>query len=116
TERAPLRPDEAARLLEHEGLSTVPLHPAGLAVAANLLGYDVTFHLDPGDGVGYVLAQGVAGIGPVFAVARREAGRVGVSNIQEVQAELETRGRRLAADAVSRILHSSDRVQFLHED
>jgi hypothetical protein len=52
----------------------------------------------------------------VFAVARREAGRVGVSNIEEVHAELEARGQRFSADVVSRILHSSDRVHFLHED
>jgi len=96
TERAPLRPDQAAQLLVREGLTTVPLHLAGLAVAATLLGYEVTFHMDTGDGAGYVLAQGVTGTGPVFAVARREAGRVGVSNIEEVHAELEARGQRFS--------------------
>jgi hypothetical protein len=116
TDRAPLRPDDAARLLQKEGLSTVPIHPSALAEAANLLGYEVSFQIDLVDGQAYVVAQGASGAGPVFKVARRQAGRVGVSNVQEVQAELELRGQPWAAEVLSRVLHSSDRVQFLHDD
>jgi len=116
TNHAPLTATEAAQLLADRGLSTIPFHPISLETVAELLGYEVTFRVDPGDGSSYVLARGVTGTGPVFSVARREAGRVGVSNIDEVQAELETRGQLLSADAVSRILRSSARVQFLSDD
>jgi hypothetical protein len=160
TDHSPIAADDAARLLVDQGLSTVPIDPTSLKAAAELLGYDVSFHVDPGDGVPYVLAQGLVGTGPVFSAARREAGRVGVSNIEEVQAELAASGHTMptrrpgptrgpwfpttrklppnaealhqelmpeleiesvsqveySSEAVSRILHSSTKIEFLDDE
>ena len=112
-DRAPITGPDAARLLVELGLSTAPIEPVSLRDAAELLGYEVTFQIDPGDGVPYVLAQGQARTGPVFTEARRQAGRVGVTNIEEVQAELEASGHDFTTDAVSRILHSSTKIEFV---
>lgn len=115
-DHAPITTHDAAHLLVDEGLSTVPIEPVSLKAAAELLGYDLTFHIDPGEGVPYVLAKGLAGTGPVFLVARREAGRVGVSNIAEIQAELETKADAFTVEAVERILRSSTKIEFLDDD
>lgn len=114
--RAPLHPNEAAQVLVDEQISTVPVHPAGLRSVAELLGYEATFRIEQSNGLSYVLTRSLSGVRPVFVVARREAGRAGVSNTDEVQAELYGNGDTLSRDAVSRILRSSDKVEFLHED
>lgn len=111
--RAPIASSDAARLLVDEGVSMVPIDPRSLMATAELLGYDVDFQIDPGDGAEYVLAQGLAGTGPVFSIARRQAGRVGVSNIEEVHADLADARHDYPIEAVSRILHSSLKVEFL---
>jgi hypothetical protein len=116
TDHAPIAAADAARLLVDHGLSTVPIDPSPLKAAAELIGYDVSFHIDDGDGaVRYVLAKGLVGTGPVFSTARREAGKVGVSNIEEVQAELAVSGHEYSPEGVSRILHSSTKVEFLDD-
>ena len=77
----------------------------------------MTFQIDPGHGgVAYVLAEGLPGTGRVFAVARREAGRVGVSNIEEVHAALEADGNAFSTDTVARVLRSSPKVEFLDKE
>jgi YD repeat-containing protein len=116
TERAPLTANDAARLLIDLRLCTVPMHPAALEAAARLVGYEVTFQLDSADGIDYVRAQGVAGIGPIFLTARREAGRVGVSNVEEVEARLQAEGHQYPAGAVQGALHSSTKIEFLQDD
>jgi hypothetical protein len=58
----------------------------------------------------------LAGADQVFSVARREAGKVGISNIDEIQAELEAKGYEFSRDAVSRILHSSSKIKFLDDE
>jgi hypothetical protein len=117
TERAPISVDEAARLLVKKGLATIHLAPVALQTAAELLGYEVTYHIDSGEGrTAYVLAEGLTGIGPIFAAARRGAGRVGVSNIEEVHAALEADGHDFSTDAIARVLGSSPKVEFLDQE
>jgi hypothetical protein len=115
TDHAPISAAEAADLLVRHGLSTVPIDPDALKTAADLLGYDVSFHVDPGDGLRYILAQGLVGTGPVFVTARRAAGRVGVSNLEEVHAELAASGHEYSPEGLSRILYSSRKVEFLED-
>jgi hypothetical protein len=116
TDHAPIAAADAARLLVDHGLSTVPIDPTSLKAAAELVGYDVSFQVDPADGVPYVLAQGLIGTAPVFSTARREAGRVGVSNIEEIQAELAASGQDYSPEAVSRLLRSSTKIEFLNDE
>lgn len=116
TDRAPIAAVDAARLLVDEGLSTVPLDPISLKSAAERLGYDVTFHVDYGDGMPCVMAHGLAGTGSIFTTARREAGRVGVSNVEEVMAKLDADGHEFSEEAVSRLLHSFSKVAFLEDE
>lgn len=117
TRRAPIFVDDAARLLVEEGLATVPIAPAALRAAAELLGYEVTFQVDPGDGdVAFVVARGLKTTVPIFAAARREAGRVGVSNIDEIDAALRADGDSLSTDAIARLLRSSSTVEFLDNE
>src|SRR5207249_1619148 len=109
--------DDAALLLVEQKLATVAITPSSLQTAAELFGYEARFRIDPGDGrVAYVLAEGLPGTGPIFAVARRGAGRVGVSNIDEVQAALEVDGHYANTEAITRVLRSSTRVEFLNEE
>jgi hypothetical protein len=116
TERATITTAAAANLLVDLQLCAVPMSPAALESAAKLLGYDVTFQLDSADGVDYVQAGGLAGIEPIFLTARREAGRVGVSNIEEVEAQLQAVGHQYPACAVQGALRSSAKIEFLEED
>jgi len=113
---APLPSLEAAELLVSTRLSTTPVSPSSLLATADLFGYDVDFCLDEGDGNEQVLAAGAAGTGPVYAIARKIAGRVGVGNVDEVQAELVAQGQTYDRDAVSRLLLASSRIQFLDTD
>jgi len=115
TDHAPIAAADAARLLVDHGLSTVPIDPNSLKAAAELVGYDVSFHIDDGGDIRYVLAKGLVGTGPVFSTARREAGKVGVSNIEEVQAELAVSGNEYSPEGVSRILQSSTKLEFLDD-
>jgi Sigma-70, region 4 len=116
TERAPITTGDAASLLIDLQLCTVPMHPVALEAAAKLAGYEVTFQLDSADGVDYVQARGLSGVGPIFLTARREAGRVGVSNVEEVQARLQAEGHQYPAGAVQGALHSSTKIEYLQED
>lgn len=116
TDRAPITADAAAWLLVEENLSTVPIDPASLRSAAELLGYEPEFHVDRTDGIDLVLAQGLTGTGPVYSVARRQAGKVGVSNVSEVHADLVASGHKFSPEAVSQILRSSTRVEFLEDE
>jgi hypothetical protein len=126
--RVPHRPDpgtsfavvsEAHPGARHPGhVRAVHRHQLGASArqaAAELVGYDVRFHIDDGNDTRYVLAQGLAGTGPVFSIARREAGKVGVSIIEEVQAELAVSGHEYSPEGVSRILQSSTKIDFLDD-
>jgi hypothetical protein len=55
-EQAPIRADVAAELLVEQGIASVPLHPSGVASAAEVLGYEALFRVTNQDGVPYVTA------------------------------------------------------------
>jgi hypothetical protein len=112
---SPIGVRDAAQLLVDRGLSTVPFDPISLKGAAVVLGYDVPFEIDPGEAGPVVIARGLGGTRTVFNVARRQVGRVGVSNVDEVRAELEVRGEDYTIDTVIGVLRCSAAVQFLDE-
>jgi hypothetical protein len=114
TDHAPIAAEAAARLLVEEGLSSEPLDPAFLKMAAERLGYDVAVHVDYSGGGACVMAGDLTGTGPILLAARREAGRTGVSNVEEVTAKLG--GHELSEEAVARVLQSSTKVAFLEAD
>jgi hypothetical protein len=110
---APLPADTAAELLGDRGIASGPFHPAGVVRAAEVFGYEIGFRLVVRDGVAYVYVPDEPGIGSILSVARREAGKVGVVNVEEVRAAIEAEGEVFAEAVVRRLLETSPRVQFL---
>lgn len=113
---APVPVADARDLLVDAGISSTPLDPRGVATVAGLLGYEATFQVDAADGSPWILPAGQAGTAAIFAAARRLAGKVGVSNVDEVQASLSAAGREIGCDEVGRILRGSTKVAFLEGD
>lgn len=113
---APLSTEAAARLLADRRISSVPFHPAGVERAATVFGYEIGFQVVNQDGVGYVYGPDETGVGLLLSAARREAGKSGVSNVEEVRARLATGGEVFSADVIRRLLGSSPRVEFLLGD
>ena len=116
TDAAPMTVPDASNLLVERGLSTVPIDPSVIRRAADLLGYEVTFHVDSVRDVDYVLAEGPNEARATLIAAKRQVCRVGVSNIEEVQADLRATGKDYAAERISRVLSSSPNVVFLGDD
>ncbi len=116
TDNAPLSMRDAAILLVNKGATSTPISPEAIKNVAELLGYQVSFHIERRKRSKLVLASRLSGTRQVFKAARRETGRVGVSNIEEVHAALQTKGITLEADAVSRILKSDPSISFLNEE
>lgn len=110
---APIKFEDAAELLVERQIATRPIDPRGLRAAAELLGYDVTFHFDSADGSEWVIPLTQAGTGHVFASARRAAGRVGVSNVDEVVADLAANDPDTSEGETARLLRGSSRLEFL---
>jgi len=113
TDSAPLQAIDVGPLLVDQGLSSIPIEASSLQATAEILGYEVTFEIDPGDGVPYVLAQGSVASGPILSVARRQSGRTGATNVEEVCAELADQDQGLAVEDALRILVGSPKVEFL---
>lgn len=113
---APIRVADARRRLVEKGVSSAPLDPRGIVAVASLLGYEAGFHIDAGDGTPWILPAGQPGTAVIFSAARKAAGRVGVSNVDEVQALLAGTGRDIPADEVEKILRASPKVAFLEDE
>lgn len=113
---APLPARSAGDKLVEHGLSKTPIDAHALLIAADIFGYEVGFEIDSGDGEEYVVALGAIASGPVFQVARKESGRTGASNVDEVCAELLEQGHDTVSENVSSLLHSSPKVEFLVDD
>jgi hypothetical protein len=113
---APITVADARLLLVEKGVSSSPLDPRGVVAVAALLGYEASFHIDAGDGSPWILPAGRAGTAAIFSAARKTAGRVGVSNVDEVQALLAGAGREISAEEVERILRASTKVAFLEDE
>lgn len=114
---APITVDAASELLVRRGISSHPLHPPALASAADALGYDVPFDVVVQDGVAYGVAPESVEMRSVLSVARREVGKVGMSNLDEIRAHLESEGSVDASTStLRRFLGLSPRIQFLVDD
>ena len=113
---APLPAETAAELLADRQISNVPFSPEGVERAAELFGYETGFQVMVKDGVGYVYGPDEPGVGSILGAARRETGKVGVSNIDEVQASLQSGGDVFPEDVIRRLLGASSRVEFLVGD
>lgn len=116
TDSAPLRALDVGPLLVAAGHSSIPVAVSSLQATAEVFGYEVTFEIDPGDGVPYVLARGSVTSGPILSVSRRQSGRTGATNLEEVCAELINGDEGPAVEDVSRILRASPKVEFLVDD
>jgi hypothetical protein len=115
-DEAPITVDAASDLLQQMGYATGRFHPAGVLSAAAALRGEVDAHIGSQDGVEYVLARGSAEAGKVITAARREACKVGLSNVDEVQARVEAEGDAVSQTVVRRLLKSSPRITFLVGD
>lgn len=113
---SPVPTGEAARLLVKAGISHAPIDPRAVATLADLVGYDAEFHIDEGDGQAWVMPIGRAGTAPIFFAARRSAGRVGVSNLDEVFAGLGGADSGFSEDEVRKVLEGSDKIAFLEDE
>ena len=113
---APIPISDACRLLVEKGVTALPIDPRGLVVVAELLGYEVSFQIDDGDGSPWVLPAGGAATAAIFSAARKAAGRVGVSNVDEVHALLVGADREISAGEVERVLRASTKIDFLEGD
>ena len=82
---APLPADSAAKSLADRGITTASFYPAVIEHAAEMFGYEAGFRVVRGDGVAYVYGPDEPAIGRILGIARREAGKVGVSNVEEVR-------------------------------
>lgn len=115
-ELAPLSAKATGHKLVEHGLSNTPIDAPALLSAAEIFGYEVGFEIDSWDGQDYVVAQGGVASGPVFQVARRESGRTGASNVDEVCAKLLEQGHDIAPEDASSLLYASPKIEFLVDD
>jgi hypothetical protein len=116
TDRAPITTDDAADLLIKAKLCTAPMHPRAVEDAAELAGYEVTFQIVSAEGAEYVQARGHEGVSQIFHTARREAGRVGVSNVEEIEACLQAEDYQYTASTIRSALQSAEKFDFLIDD
>ena len=110
---APIPVDAARDLLVSHGLATVRLHPSAVRSAANAFGYEVGFDVIHEYGTDYVAVADSPDAGQILAAARRHAGKVGVSNVAEVQARLEADGVNVPLAVIQRVIGSSPRCSYL---
>lgn len=113
---APITVGDARLLLVAKGVTSSPLDPRGVEAVATLLGYEASFHIDLSDGSPWILPMGRLGTAPIFSAARKTAGRVGVSNVDEVQALLSRTGSETSSGEVERILRGSAKIRFLEDE
>ncbi len=113
---APLPAETAAALLAERDITTVPFHPVGIERAAEVFGYEIGFQVVSHGGAAYVYGLAEPGVASILRAARREAGKVGVSNVEEVRATLEADGEVFADEIVRRLLRTWPQVEFLIGD
>ena len=111
---APLSVSKARSLVQEEGISRYPLHPEVLIGLSEVFGVSVPIELHGTPDEGLVLPIGSPNISGVMRVARKQASRVGVSNIEEVHAELAS--DEYSVDDVRSVLDSSGDVTLLVND
>ncbi len=114
-ERAPLSFSEGAELLRSTGISRTPFHPKSVAAVAVSFHRDVGFELDL-DRKRIVTDKSVEHASAIGSIARRQASASGVSNLQEVMAELSTKGIKLEETGAKHLLEAMPNLEFVEGD
>ena len=111
----PLSTADAARLLRSSGISRIDFHPASVISMAASFSRSPTFVLDKARGC--VVADNTAEYASLMiGLARRQAGSSGVSNVQEVSAQLRSKGVDVDEDTTRHYLRSIADFEFLKDD
>ncbi|GMQ87274.1 MAG: hypothetical protein BMS9Abin08_0474 [Gammaproteobacteria bacterium] len=114
---APIGLTEASQLLQKNEVSKVQFHPSGILEAARLLHHDTTLEICTIKGRKFLVSRSesvTAGVIP--KVARKLAGKIGVSNVFEVTSTVSDKGFDVDELQVRRILESIDDFEFLNKD
>lgn len=114
-EAAPIAADEAARLLEERGLTTVPFHPESLIAAADFCGRPATFQIErvAAGGQRVVTDSRLANARRIISAASRQASSIGVCNVAEVAAALRADSLAVPADEIRDVLEHHSDAEFL---
>ena len=114
---APIPADKAAELLAAKGISNLPFHPASVLSAAEYCGKLASFELHELGGTEMVVSsRDLALAQRLTHIALRQAGRYGVSNLEEVLAQAAAEDLEASKEDLRTYLAASSRLQFLDED
>jgi hypothetical protein len=117
-ESAPISVDRASELIRAKRISARPFHPKSLLAASEFCGRSQPFEIDNSAGFERVIVERRREFErAALSVAFRQAGASGATNIQEVSAELASRGQSEVSDEiVRRLLKDRRELEFLNED
>ncbi len=117
-ESAPISVDRASELIRAKGISARPFHPKSLLAAAEFCGRSQPFEIDSSVGLPRVIVEQRREFErAALSVACLQAEASGATNVQEVAAELASRGQSNVSDeSVRRLLKDCREIEFLNED
>lgn len=117
-ESAPIRVDRASQLICAKGISSRPFHPKSLLAAAEFCGRTQPFEIESSSGSPRVIVEQRREFErAALSVGCSQAEASGATNVQEVLAELASRGQRdISDDNVRRFLMDCREIEFLNQD
>ena len=117
-ERAPVSVLEASELIRAKGISARAFHPRSLLAVAEFCGRSQPFEIESSVGLPRVVVEQRREFErAALSVACRQAGASGATNVQEVAAELVSRGHSNVDDeSLRRFLKDCGEIEFLNED
>jgi Sigma-70, region 4 len=117
-EAAPIGADRAAVLLQTKGISAHAFHPKSLLAAADFCGRPQPFELENSVGLPRVIVEKRREFErAALSVACRQAEASGATNVQDVAAELVSRGHGdVDYEKVRRLLNDCREIEFLNPD
>lgn len=114
---APLTVGQAADALREKGISGIPFHPKSVLSAAEYCGRQPTFDIREVDGTELIVSSTQGQSAPRLAhIALRQAGRYGISNLDEVLAQAASEDIEASREETRTFLKASPRFQFLDDD
>jgi hypothetical protein len=115
---APLSTDHAALLLQAKGISAHPFHPRSLLAAAEFCRRAQPFEIETSIGVPRVIVETRREFErATLSIACRQAEASGATNIQEIAAEVGSRGYTdVEHEAIRRFLNHCVEIEFLSPD
>ncbi len=115
---APISVDHASELVQSKGISSRPFHPRSLLVAAEFCGRTQPFEIETSVGFPRVVVERSREFErAAILVGCRQADASGATNVQEVSAELMSKGYSDIADEnVRRLLTDHPEFEFLNGD